>query len=29
MMRWGNEGLAFITDAGYIYLVSDEIVNGN
>lgn len=29
MKRWGNEGLAFITDGGYIYFVSGEIVTGN
>jgi hypothetical protein len=29
MMRWGNEGLAFITDGGYIYFVSGQIVTGN
>ena len=29
MLRWGNEGLAFITDGGYIYFVSGQIVTGN
>lgn len=29
MLRWGNEGLAFITDAGYIYFVSGQVVTGN
>ncbi|MGE5625706.1 MAG: IPT/TIG domain-containing protein, partial [Bacillota bacterium] len=29
MMRWGNEGLAFITDGGYIYFVSGQVVTGN
>jgi hypothetical protein len=29
LMRWGNEGLAFITDAGSIYFVSGQIVTGN
>jgi len=29
MLRWGNEGLAFITDGGYIYFVSGQVVTGN
>ncbi|HEY3646203.1 MAG TPA: IPT/TIG domain-containing protein [Gammaproteobacteria bacterium] len=29
MLRWGNEGLVFITDAGYIYFVSGQVVTGN
>jgi len=29
MKRWGNEGLAFITDGGYIYFVSGQVVTGN
>lgn len=29
MLRWGNEGLAFMTDGGYIYFVSGQIVTGN
>jgi hypothetical protein len=29
MKRWGNEGLVFITDGGYIYFVSGQVVTGN
>ena len=29
MLRWGNEGLVFMTDAGYIYFVSGQVVTGN
>jgi hypothetical protein len=29
MMRWGNEGLVFITDGGMIYFVSGQVVTGN
>ena len=29
LMRWGNEGLVFITDGGMIYFVSGQVVTGN
>jgi hypothetical protein len=29
MMRWGNEGLMFMTDGGYLYFVSGQVVTGN
>ncbi|HEY3646204.1 MAG TPA: IPT/TIG domain-containing protein [Gammaproteobacteria bacterium] len=29
VVRWGNEGLAFYTDAGALYVISGKIVTGN